>query len=86
MSNVINTVINNTYIPLQFWFNHNPNLELPLIAIQYNNVVTSININTEFNNIYHYKDTFNLHDIIKVYSNDSIIYLEDYIEDYVDVI
>lgn len=82
MSNVINNVINNTYIPLQFWFNHNPNLELPLIAIQYNNM----SINIEFNNIYHYEDTFNLHDIIKVYSNDSIIYLEDYVEDYVEVI
>uniref|UniRef100_A0A6C0E6Z3 Major capsid protein N-terminal domain-containing protein n=1 Tax=viral metagenome TaxID=1070528 RepID=A0A6C0E6Z3_9ZZZZ len=78
----MSNVLNNTYIPLQFWFNQNPNLELPLIAIQYNNM----SINIEFNNIYHYKDTFNLHDIIKVYSNDSIIYLEDYIEDYIEVI
>ena len=35
------------YIPLQFWFNRNPGLALPLIALQYHEV----KINLEFNSI-----------------------------------
>jgi len=35
------------YIPLQFWFNRNPGLALPLIALQYHEV----RINLEFNDI-----------------------------------
>jgi hypothetical protein len=35
------------YIPLQFWFNRNPGLALPLIALQYHEV----RINLEFNTI-----------------------------------
>ena len=35
------------YIPLQFWFNRNPGLALPLIALQYHEV----KINLEFNDI-----------------------------------
>jgi Large eukaryotic DNA virus major capsid protein/Major capsid protein N-terminus len=35
------------YIPLQFWFNRNPGLALPLIALQYHEV----KINLEFNDL-----------------------------------
>ena len=35
------------YVPLQFWFNRNPGLALPLIALQYHEV----RINLEFNTI-----------------------------------
>jgi len=35
------------YIPLQFWFNRNPGLALPLIALQYHEV----RINLEFNDL-----------------------------------
>jgi len=35
------------YIPLQFWFNRNPGLALPLIALQYHEV----RINLEFNSL-----------------------------------
>ncbi len=34
------------YIPLQFWFNRNPGLALPLIALQYHEV----KVNIEFRN------------------------------------
>ena len=37
------------YIPLQFWFNKNPGLALPLIALQYHEVKVNIEIET-FNN------------------------------------
>jgi hypothetical protein len=46
------TVINNNsaprraYIPLQFWFCKNPGLALPLIALQYHEVVLKIKIST----------------------------------------
>lgn len=34
------------YIPLQFWFNRNPGLYLPLIALQYHEVKLNINFNS----------------------------------------
>ena len=37
-------IIQNIYTPLQFWFNRNPGLALPLIALQYHEV--KINITT----------------------------------------
>ena len=33
---------NNIYVPLQFWFNRNPGLALPLIALQYHEVRVNI--------------------------------------------
>ena len=41
------------YIPLQFWFNKNPGLALPLIALQYHEVKISI----EFNKKQHVKSS-----------------------------
>jgi hypothetical protein len=41
------------YIPLQFWFNRNPGLALPLIALQYHEVKISI----EFNKLDHIKSS-----------------------------
>ena len=35
--------INKTFLPLQFWFNKNPGLALPLIALQYHEVKIIIN-------------------------------------------
>jgi len=35
--------INKTFLPLQFWFNRNPGLALPLIALQYHEVKIIIN-------------------------------------------
>ena len=35
------------YVPLQFWFNRNPGLALPLIALQYHEVKVSIQFETE---------------------------------------
>jgi microcystin-dependent protein len=35
------------YIPLQFWFNRNPGLYLPLIALQYHEVKLNIEFNTK---------------------------------------
>ena len=32
------------YIPLRFWFNRNPGLALPLIALQYNEVKINIKV------------------------------------------
>jgi len=34
----------NLYIPLQFWFNRNPGLAIPLIALQYHNVEINITL------------------------------------------
>ena len=33
------------YVPLQFWFNRNPGLALPLIALQYHEVKLNLNLN-----------------------------------------
>ena len=38
------------YIPLQFWFNRNPGLALPLIALQYHEVKINLHFN-ELNNL-----------------------------------
>lgn len=35
------------YIPLQFWFNRNPGLALPLIALQYNDVRINVKFNSK---------------------------------------
>lgn len=35
------------YIPLQFWFNRNPGLALPLIALQYNDVRINVRFNSK---------------------------------------
>ena len=35
------------YVPLQFWFNRNPGLALPLIALQYHEVKFNIEINAQ---------------------------------------
>jgi len=37
------------YIPLQFWFNRNPGLALPLIALQYHEVRFNITLNDSIN-------------------------------------
>ena len=37
------------YVPLQFWFNKNPGLALPLIALQYHEVKININFESETN-------------------------------------
>ena len=38
------------YIPLQFWFNRNPGLALPLIALQYHEVKFNISFTPAANN------------------------------------
>ena len=38
----------NVYIPLRFWFNRNPGLALPLIALQYHEVQIKMNISNNF--------------------------------------
>ena len=43
----------NLYVPLQFWFNRNVGLSLPLIATQYHEV----NININFSEVYGFSDT-----------------------------
>jgi len=37
------------FVPLQFWFNRNPGLALPLIALQYHEVKVSITFSSETN-------------------------------------
>ena len=32
------------YIPLQFWFNRNPGLALPLIALQHHDIVLKVQL------------------------------------------
>jgi len=41
---VSSETITRLYIPLQFWFNRNPGLALPLIALQYHEVKLNLNI------------------------------------------
>jgi hypothetical protein len=43
---VLATVANRLYVPLQFWFNRNPGLALPLIALQYHEVKLNIELRT----------------------------------------
>jgi len=38
------SVTNRLYVPLQFWFNRNPGLALPLIALQYHEVKLNLTI------------------------------------------
>jgi hypothetical protein len=38
------TIVNRLYVPLQFWFNRNPGLALPLIALQYHEVKLNLTI------------------------------------------
>ena len=40
----VTTTINRLYVPLQFWFNRNPGLALPLIALQYHEVKLNLTI------------------------------------------
>ena len=35
------------YIPLRFWFNRNPGLALPLIALQYHEVKVNVTLGAE---------------------------------------
>ena len=35
------------YIPLQFWFNNNPGLALPLLALQYSNIKLDVKFNSK---------------------------------------
>ena len=44
VGNLDSTVNQNLYIPLQFWFNRNPGLALPLIALQYHEVKLNLEI------------------------------------------
>ena len=38
------TLVNRLYVPFQFWFNRNPGLALPLIALQYHEVKLNLTI------------------------------------------
>ena len=40
----IETNVNEYYIPLKFWFNRNPGLALPLIALQYHEVKLEVDL------------------------------------------
>ena len=40
-----NNITEDIYIPLRFWFNKNPGLALPLIALQYHDVVIILELN-----------------------------------------
>jgi hypothetical protein len=40
----VTTTINRLYVPLQFWFNRNPGLALPLIALQYHEVKLNLTL------------------------------------------
>jgi hypothetical protein len=53
-----NTVVNGRtiYVPLEFWFNRNPGLALPLIALQYHEVKVNIEFR-DANDCYWYADT-----------------------------
>ena len=42
---------NDVYIPLRFWFNRNPGLALPLIALQYHEVEIKMNISNNFSGL-----------------------------------
>ena len=44
-------------VPLMFWFNRNPGLALPLIALQYHEV--KLNLDIEADNIVYYYITIN---------------------------
>ncbi len=46
----------NLYVPLQFWFNRNVGLSLPLIALQYHEV----NINVNFSGVYGFSELGNI--------------------------
>jgi hypothetical protein len=41
---VLLTNVNRLYVPLQFWFNRNPGLALPLIALQYHEVKLNLEL------------------------------------------
>ena len=41
------TALKTFWVPLQFWFNRNPGLALPLIALQYHEVKVSVKFNPE---------------------------------------
>jgi len=41
------SAVRKVYVPLQFWFNRNPGLALPLIALQYHEVKVSIEFNKD---------------------------------------
>ena len=40
----VSTAIQRFYVPLQFWFNRNPGLALPLIALQYHEVKLNLEL------------------------------------------
>ena len=52
-------IVNEIYIPLQFWFCRNPGLALPLIALQYHEV--KVILNTTSNNFYDTEHTSDLY-------------------------
>ena len=64
------TTINNTsvFIPLRFWFNRNPGLALPLIALQYHEVKILI----ELNQVSELKASFNVTDSAVTDSNQKL--------------
>jgi hypothetical protein len=73
------------YIPLQFWFNRNPGLALPLIALQYHDVRINITFNSK-NKINTAASTTSSVIKIENFDFDTGSYTKtDYIEDIIDV-
>ena len=70
----------NCYIPLPFWFNKNPGLAIPLIALQYHDVKLTIkfsnfsNLATSYIAQTNYNNVFNLSDSIQFYGD--YVYLD----------
>jgi len=55
------------YVPLQFWFNRNPGLALPLIALQYHEVKLNLELNSA-STLYQTSGTYNAGDLsLKLY-------------------
>ena len=44
--NDLKNAIDGKYLPLRFWFNRNPGLALPLIALQYHEVKVVLELNS----------------------------------------
>jgi len=70
----------NCYIPLPFWFNKNPGLAIPLVALQYHDIKLTIkfsnfsNIATTYIPQLNYNNIFNLSDSIQFYGD--YVYLD----------
>ncbi len=54
---IVATSIQRLYVPLQFWFNRNPGLALPLIALQYHEVKLNLTIRPLTDLLILYTDT-----------------------------